>query len=68
MPRRRASSIVTVAGGHRTVEQLAAEQGTGTIEDVALLRGDFWPEEDSMEEFLAAPERWRGGEWSEPSR
>jgi len=58
---------VTVAGGHRTVEQLAAEQGTSTIEDVTLLRGDFWPEEDSLEEFLAVLKRWRGGEWSEPT-
>jgi hypothetical protein len=58
-PRRRASSIVTVARGHRTVDQLAAEQGTGPIEDPALLCGDFWPEEDPAEEFLAAIERWR---------
>jgi len=58
-PRRRASSIVTVARGHRTIEQLAAEQGTGPIEEAALLCGDFWPEEDSTEEFLAAIGRWR---------
>jgi phage protein U len=58
-PRRRASSIVTVARGHRTVDQLAAEQGTGPIEDSALLRGDFWPEEDGADEFLAAIDQWR---------
>jgi hypothetical protein len=58
-PRRRASSIVTVARGYRTVDQLAAEQGTGPIEDPALLRGDFWPEEESAEDFLAAVNRWR---------
>jgi hypothetical protein len=61
--RRRASSIVTVAGGHRTVEQLAIEQGTGSIEDVSVLRGDFWPEEDSAEDFLAAVDRWRADDW-----
>ncbi|HKE28577.1 MAG TPA: hypothetical protein VKB88_39780 [Bryobacteraceae bacterium] len=66
MPRRRASSIVTVAGGHRTVEQLSAEQGTGPIEDVALLCGDFWPEEDSAEELAAAVDRWRADGWSQP--
>ncbi len=59
---------MTVAGGHRTVEQLAVEQGTGPIEDVALLRGDFWPEEDSIDDFLAALERWRGSGWSEPTQ
>jgi len=61
-PRRRASSIVTVAGGHRTVDQLVSEQGTGPIDDVELLRGDFWPEEESIEELAAALDRWRGSE------
>lgn len=31
-----------------------AEQGTGLIADVSVLHGDFWPEEESIEEFLAA--------------
>lgn len=66
MPRRRASSIVTVAGGHRTVDQLATEQGTGPIEEIELLCGDFWPEEDSAEELVAAVDRWRADGWSEP--
>jgi hypothetical protein len=59
IPRRRASSIVTVARGYRTVDQLAAEQGTGPIEDASLLRGDFWREEEQAEAFLAAVDRWR---------
>lgn len=64
VPRRRASSIVTVARGHHTVDQLAIEQGTGPIEDALLLRGDFWPEEESVNEFLAAVDRWRSDGWS----
>jgi len=36
-----------------------AEQGTGPITDVAALHGDFWPEEESVEEFVAVRE-WRG--------
>lgn len=64
LPRRRASSIVTVARGYRTVDQLAAEQGTGPIEDALLLRGDFWPEEEPVTGFLAAVDRWRGDGWS----
>ena len=59
VPRRRASSIVTVARGYRTVDQLAAEQGTGPIEDALLLRADFWPEEEPVAEFLTAVDRWR---------
>lgn len=41
------------------MEQLAAEQGTGPIEDVSLLCGDFWPEEDSGADFVAAVDLWR---------
>jgi hypothetical protein len=37
-----------------------AEQGTGPITDIASLRGDFWPEEESIEDFLAALHEWRG--------
>jgi hypothetical protein len=46
--------------GHPSVEQLMAEQGTGPITDIASLRGDFWPEEESIEDFLAALHEWRG--------
>jgi hypothetical protein len=46
--------------GHPSVERLVAEQGTGPIADVSLLHGDFWPEEESMEEFLATLHEWRG--------
>src|ERR1017187_3804802 len=40
------------ATGHPSFEQLMAEQGTGPINDVSELHGDFWPEEESIEEFL----------------
>ncbi len=48
------------ATGHPPVEELMAQQGTGPITDVRLLRGDFWPEEESVEDFLAALHEWRG--------
>ncbi len=48
------------ATGHPSVEELMAQQGTGPITDVGLLRGDFWPEEESVEDFLAALHEWRG--------
>jgi hypothetical protein len=46
--------------GHPSVEQLVAEQGTGPITDVSVLHGDFWPEEESIEQFLEALHEWRG--------
>jgi len=48
------------AAGHPSVEQLMAEQGTGAICDVSVLHGDFWPEDESIEDFLDALHEWRG--------
>jgi hypothetical protein len=48
------------ASGHPSVEQLMAEQGTGPIVDVSVLHGDFWPEDESNEEFLETLHEWRG--------
>src|SRR2546426_5869051 len=48
------------ANGHPSIEQLTAEQRTGPITDVQLLHGDFWPEQESIEDFLAALHEWRG--------
>jgi hypothetical protein len=48
------------AEGHPSIEELMAEQGTGPIIDVRLLHGDFWPEQEPIEDFLAALHEWRG--------
>jgi hypothetical protein len=40
------------AVGHPSLDQLMAEQGTGPITGVYVLHGDFWPEEESIEDFL----------------
>lgn len=45
--------------GNRTVEALAAEQGVGPAEDFDKLLGDFWPEDETADEFIAAVRRWR---------
>lgn len=37
----------------KTVEELAAEQGVKPVDDPNELRGDFWPPEESMDDFLA---------------
>jgi hypothetical protein len=46
--------------GHPSIEELMAQQGTGPITDVSALHGDFWPEEERIEDFLAALHEWRG--------
>ena len=55
------------AAGHPSVEQLVAEQGTGPITDVSVLHGDFWPEEESIEEFLETLHEWRGHVRTDPA-
>ena len=53
--------------GHPSVEELMAEQGTGPITDVSVLHGDFWPEEESIEDFLEALHEWRGHKRTDPA-
>jgi hypothetical protein len=53
-------SVPYASSGHPSVEQLMAEQGTGPITDVSVLHGDFWPEEETVEEFMATLREWRG--------
>ena len=55
------------AAGHPSIEQLMAEQGTGPIADVSALHGDFWPEEESMEDFLDTLREWRGHRPANPA-
>jgi hypothetical protein len=43
------------------------EQGTGPIADVSALHGDFWPEEESIEEFLETLHEWRGHKRTDPA-
>jgi hypothetical protein len=43
-----------------TVDELIAQQGKGPISDPMALLGDFWPEDEPVEAFLAALHEWRG--------
>ncbi len=61
------ATVPYAASGHPSIEQLMAEQGTGPITDVSLLHGDFWPEEESVEEFVATIREWRGHKRTDPS-
>jgi hypothetical protein len=36
----------------RTAEELALQQGVKPIADISDLKGDFWPSDDSIDEFL----------------
>ena len=46
--------------GHPSIEELVAEQGTRFRPDPADLLGDFWPEEEAIEDFLESLHEWRG--------
>jgi hypothetical protein len=43
-----------------TLGELIAQQGKGPVTDVRILHGDFWPEDEPIEDFLAALHEWRG--------
>ena len=53
--------------GHPSVEQLTKDQGTGPVADVNMLRGGFWPEEESIDDFLATLHEWRGHLRTDPA-
>ncbi len=66
-PDSRPATVPYAASGHPSIEQLMAEQGTGPITDLSVLHGDFWPEEESVEEFVATIREWRGHKRTDPS-
>jgi hypothetical protein len=61
------ASVRYSAAGHPSIEQLMAEQGNGPVTDISSLHGDFWPEEESIEDFLAALYEWRGHKRTGPA-
>ena len=66
-PDARPAPVRYAASGHPSVAQLMAEQGTGPITAVSVLHGDFWPEEESIEDFLETLHQWRGHKPTEPA-
>lgn len=65
-PDKRPSTVPYACSGHPSIEQLTAEQGTGPITDVSVLHGNFWPEEESVEEFVSTIREWRGHKRTDP--
>ena len=56
-----------VREGHPTVDELIAEQGVVFPRDPRDLLGDFWPEQESMDDFLSAMREWRGHTKTDPA-
>jgi hypothetical protein len=56
-----------VRQGHPTIEELIAEQGVEFPRDPRELLGDFWPEEESVDDFLAELREWRGHAKTDPA-
>jgi hypothetical protein len=53
--------------GHPSVEELIAAQGLTFPRDPRDLLGNFWPEEESTDDFLAAMRDWRGHAKTDPA-
>jgi len=53
--------------GHPSAEELIAAQGLTFPRDPKELLGDFWPEEESIDDFLAAVREWRGHAKTDPA-
>ena len=49
-----------VAAGLPSIEELKLAQGTIPTSDPRELFGDFWPEDENIDDFLAALREWRG--------
>ncbi|MGA2272836.1 MAG: hypothetical protein ABSH00_04720 [Bryobacteraceae bacterium] len=53
--------------GRPSAEELIAAQGLTFPRDPKELLGDFWPEEESIDDFLAAMREWRGHAKTDPA-
>jgi len=50
-----------------SLDEIVAQQGKGPISDLSVLHGGFWPEEESIEDFLSALHEWRGHKRADPA-
>lgn len=48
-----------ILGFEADLELLAAQQGVSLVTDFNDLLGDFWPEDESPDDFIAAVREWR---------
>ena len=52
--------------GHPRIDELVAEQRVVFPRDPRELLGDFWPEDESIDEFLKTLREWRGHRNTDP--
>jgi hypothetical protein len=48
------------SAGHPSIQELKLAQGTIPTSDARELFGDFWPEDENIDDFLMALRGWRG--------
>jgi hypothetical protein len=48
------------SAGHPSIEELKQVQDTIPTSDPKELLGDFWPEDENIDDFLTALREWRG--------
>jgi hypothetical protein len=53
--------------GHPTIDELIVEQCVAFPRDLLDLLGDFWPEEESIDDFIRAMPEWRGHRNTDPA-
>jgi hypothetical protein len=53
--------------GHSTLDELAAEQGLAFPRDPRELIGSFWPEDESIDDFLKLLRESRGHVKTDPA-
>lgn len=53
--------------GHPRIDELVADQSVTFPRDPHELLGDFWPEDESIDDFLAALHEWRGHTKTDPA-
>ncbi len=46
-------------GATRSIEELASEQGVSPVKSVEELRAHFWPDEESVDDFVDRLREWR---------
>jgi hypothetical protein len=56
-----------VLKGHPPIDELVAEQGVVFPRDPQELLGDFWPQDESVDDFLSALREWRGHTRTDPA-
>jgi hypothetical protein len=59
-PEQEPTSARYLRKGRPSIEELTREQGVKPVRDARELLGDFWPEDESVDDFIAAVRKWRG--------